>query len=96
MAKQLRHTEPAIDAIDVTDPSLYAQDSWRPVFARMRAEAPVHFCAESPFGPYWSINSHADIQAVEARPDIFSSSHVFGGITVVDLMGDFNLPQFIA
>jgi cytochrome P450 len=34
--------------------------------------------------------------AVEARPDMFSSSHTFGGITVVDLMGEFNLPQFIA
>nr|WP_310523448.1 cytochrome P450 [Polymorphobacter sp.] len=100
MATQLRPTDPAattpLAAIDVTDPALYANDSWRPVFARLRAEAPIHFCAHSPFGPYWSINSHADIQAVEARPDIFSSSHIYGGITVVDLMGDFNLPQFIA
>jgi cytochrome P450 len=62
----------------------------------LRAEAPVHFCADSPFGPYWSISNHADIMAVEARPDMFSSSHTFGGITVVDLMGEFNLPQFIA
>jgi cytochrome P450 len=82
--------------IDASDASLYALDAWRPVFARLRAEAPVHFCAHSPFGPYWSVSSHADIQAVEARPDIFSSSHEFGGITIVDLMGEFNLPQFIA
>ncbi len=100
MATQLRAADPVdttpIAAIDVTDPTLYANDSWRPWFARLRAEAPVHFCADSPFGPYWSISSHAEIQAVEARPDLFSSSHEFGGITVVDLMGEFNLPQFIA
>lgn len=82
--------------IDPSDASLYALDAWRPVFARLRAEAPVHFCAHSPFGPYWSVSSHADIQAVEARPDIFSSSHEFGGITIVDLFDEFNLPQFIA
>jgi cytochrome P450 len=82
--------------IDPSDASLYALDAWRPVFARLRAEAPVHFCAHSPFGPYWSVSTHADIQAVEARPDIFSSSHEFGGITIIDLMGEFNLPQFIA
>jgi cytochrome P450 len=82
--------------IDPSDASLYALDAWRPVFARLRAEAPVHFCAHSPFGPYWSVSSHADIQAVEARPDIFSSSHEFGGISIVDLFDEFNLPQFIA
>jgi cytochrome P450 len=100
MATQLRSQDPAhttpVEKIDVTDPALYADDTWRPWFERLRAEAPVHHCADSPFGPYWSISAHADIQAIEARPDIFSSSHEFGGITVVDLMGEFNLPQFIA
>jgi cytochrome P450 len=100
MATQLRAGDPAdttaLTAIDVTDPGLYAHDNWRPWFARLRRDAPVHYCADSPFGPYWSVCNHADIQAVEARPDLFSSSHVFGGITVVDLFGEFNLPQFIA
>jgi cytochrome P450 len=99
MATQMQSPElgevPIAD-IDASDASLYALDAWRPVFARLRAEAPVHFCAHSPFGPYWSVSSHADIQAVEARPDIFSSSHEFGGITIVDLFDEFNLPQFIA
>ena len=85
-----------LSAIDVSDAALYANDSWRPVFARLRAEAPVHFQANSPFGPYWSVTRHADIMAVEARPDIFSSSHEFGGITILDLFDEFNLPQFIA
>ena len=85
-----------LSAIDVSDATLYATDSWRPVFARLRAEAPVHFQPNSPFGPYWSVSRHADIMAVEARPDIFSSSHEFGGITILDLFDEFNLPQFIA
>ncbi|MFZ4382882.1 MAG: cytochrome P450, partial [Sandarakinorhabdus sp.] len=85
-----------LSAIDPSDATLYANDSWRPVFARLRAEAPVHHQPNSPFGPYWSVNRHADIMAVEARPDIFSSSHEFGGITVVDLLGEYNLPHFIA
>jgi cytochrome P450 len=102
MATQLRAAGPPdagttpLAEIDVTDPQLYALDQWRPWFARLRRDAPVHFCANSPFGAYWSICSHADIQAVEARPDLFSSSHEFGGITVVDLLDEFNLPQFIA
>jgi cytochrome P450 len=70
---------------DVTDPTIYAADTWRPVFEKMRAEAPVNYCPESPFGPYWSITRHADIQAVEAHPDVFSSSFEHGGITVADL-----------
>ncbi len=99
MATQLRADTAAtmpLSAIDVTDPNLYGHDTWRPWFARLRADAPVHYQANCPFGPYWSISGHADIQAIEARPDIYSSSHEFGGITVVDLMGEFKLPQFIA
>ena len=81
----LAHPAAAPVGADVTDPMLYATDSWRPVFERMRAEMPVNYCSESPFGPYWSITSHADIQAVEARPDVFSSSFEYGGITVANL-----------
>jgi cytochrome P450 len=51
----------------------------------MRARTPVNHCPDSPFGPYWSITRHADIQAVEAHPDVFSSSFEHGGITVADL-----------
>ena len=84
MATQTRTPDAPLGA-DVTDPNLYATDTWRPVFEKMRAEAPVNYCPESPFGPYWSITRHADIQTVEAHPDIFSSSYEHGGITVADL-----------
>ena len=98
MATQLRDQQDGIDlaTLDVTDANIYVTDSWRPVFAKLRAEAPVHFCANTPFGAYWSVSQHADIQAVEARPDLFSSDMKYGGITVLDQVGDINRPQFIA
>ena len=40
-----------LEAIDVSDPRLLEQDAWRPYFARLRDEAPVHYCADSAFGP---------------------------------------------
>jgi cytochrome P450 len=85
-----------LSAIDTSDATLYATDSWRPVFERLREEAPVHFQPNSPFGPFWSVSRHADIQAVEARPDIFSSDMKYGGITILDQVGEINRPQFIA
>ena len=85
-----------LDQIDVSDATIYAQDRWRPIFARLRAEAPIHYCAHSPFGPYWSISRHADIQLVEARPEIFSSDIKYGGITILDQEGEIARPQFIA
>jgi cytochrome P450 len=100
MATLLKPADPVmstpLDAIDVSRAELYAEDTWRPWFARLRAEAPVHHCADSIFGPYWSVSRHADIMAVEARPDLFSSSWEHGGITIIDLGGELALPQFIA
>ena len=45
--------------IDVSDPQLYLNDNWGAYFARLRAEAPVHFQENSPTGPYWSVSAHA-------------------------------------
>jgi hypothetical protein len=36
-----------LGSIDVSDPAIYQQDRWQPLFARLRREAPVHYCAES-------------------------------------------------
>ena len=46
----------ALEDIDVSDPKLYANDAWRPFFARLRDEDPVHYQANSAFGPFWSIH----------------------------------------
>jgi cytochrome P450 len=85
-----------LEAIDVSRPALYADGSWRPWFARLRAEAPVHFCAESATGPYWSVTRHADIKAVDTDHGRFSSE--VGGITIADVPADHEdrLDNFIA
>ncbi len=66
----------------------------------MRAEAPVYWCANSEFGPYWSVSSYKAIQHVEALPDIYSSSWEHGGITIADRDqyedAKIEMPMFIA
>ena len=94
MATQLKHDDLA--TLDVSRMEMWRDDAWRAPFQRLLAEDPVHYHADSVFGPYWSVTRHADIMAVEAHPEIFSSSFEFGGITIIDLAGDFKLPQFIA
>ena len=71
-----------LSAIDVSDPAIYEQDTWRPLFARLRREAPVHYCAESRYGPYWSVTRYNDIMAVELDHATYSSQQ--GGIQVED------------
>src|SRR5580765_1542742 len=62
-----------ITEIDVSNPFLYRQGKWMSYFARLREEAPVHYLADSPFGPFWSITRFADIQAVDSNPADFSA-----------------------
>ena len=85
-----------LDQIDVSDPELYQQDVWRPYFRRLRRDAPVHYCRESPNGPFWSVTKHRDIVDVEVRHRTFSSSSVLGGITLRDRPAELELPMFIA
>ena len=82
-----------IDAVDVSDPILFETDSWRPIFARLRSEAPVHHCADSPFGSYWSITRFEDIMAVDSNHQSFSS---IGGVSIGDRKPDFEAPNFIS
>jgi len=85
-----------LERIDVSDPTLYASGAWRPWFARLRAEDPVHFCPDSANGPYWSITRHADIRAVDTDHVRFSSE--VGGITIADVpeTDEVRLDNFIA
>ncbi|MDZ7826800.1 MAG: cytochrome P450 [Gammaproteobacteria bacterium] len=78
-------TDPAgipLEQIDVSRPERFRADSWRPWFARLREEAPVHWCPDSPVGPYWSVTSHALIKEVDSNHEVFSSEK--GGIAIVD------------
>jgi cytochrome P450 len=85
--------EQPLDAIDVSDPAIYQQDTWHPVFARLRRVAPVHYCAESRYGPYWSVTRYNDIMTVELDHATYSSQ--LGGIQVEDQPADMKRGSFI-
>ena len=62
-----------LSQIDVSDYELFTTDQLWGYFARLREEDPVHYCAESEFGPYWSVTKFDDIVEVEKNPEIYSS-----------------------
>ena len=71
-----------LEEIDVSRPELFRDDSWRPWFARLRAEAPVHYLKDSKNGPFWSVTSHALIKEVDTTHEVFSSEA--GGIAIAE------------
>jgi len=73
-----------LDAFQVDDPELFRSNTHRPWFERLRREDPVHWCAQSEFGPYWSVTRFNDIIAVDGAHQVFSSSSELGGITIFD------------
>ena len=81
--------------IDVSDPELYRSDQWRPYFARLRREAPVNYCANSPYGPYWAVSGYHAIEAVETNTQVFSSRADLGGIQIRDIPPGLNRPSFL-
>ncbi len=93
-----RHTAAtmALDDFHPGQPHLFQDDVIWPYFERLRRDAPVHWSAESPFGPYWSITTHDAIMAVDTNHHDFSSSYEHGGILIADTPADFPLPMFIA
>ena len=86
----------ALNPVDVSANALYVDDTWRAPFAQLRAEAPVSWRADSPFGGYWSVTTHALVQAVEVNPEVYSSRWDLGNITIADAVGGSEFPNFIA
>ncbi|MBA4013495.1 MAG: cytochrome P450 [Phenylobacterium sp.] len=83
-----------LDQLNPGDPTLFRTDAHWPVLERLRKEDPVHYTAESEYGPYWSITKYNDIMAVDTNHQVFSSE---GGITIATQDGDEGpLPMFIA
>ena len=84
-----------LSQIDVSNPKLYADDTWGQLFARLRREAPVHYCCKSAYGPFWSVTRYNDIMAVELDHATFSSSSEHGGIQIADLPPGAQYGNFI-
>lgn len=83
----------AVSDIDVSDPAIYQQDTWRPLFARLREEDPVHWTENEAFGGFWSVTRFEDIVAVDKNHQDFSSEPA---ITIGDYGEDLPVRQFIA
>ncbi len=72
-------------ALDPSEPHRFADGSAHAMFAQLRSEAPVHYCANSAFGPFWSICLHEDIVEIESLPKLYSSDVKHGGISIIDV-----------
>ena len=82
-----------LSQIDVSKADLFERGEHWDYFARLRRDDPVHYTADSDFGPYWSITKFKDIVQVETSHNIFSS---FPEIVIGDAPSDFRPPMFIA
>ncbi len=96
MASQTLSPDRAINPVDVSANALYTEDTWRVPFAQLRADMPISWRPDSPFGGYWSAVTHAHIQEIELTPEAFSSSWKLGNITIAQTVNEFDFPNFIA
>ncbi len=88
----------ADDLADVNpaDPKRFRDAKILPIFERMRATQPVHYCRQSPYGPFWSVTRYQDILAVDKNHQQFSSDAHFGGIMIDDaIVGDKDSDFFV-
>lgn len=85
-----------INPFEVSANAIYTEDQWREPFAKLRAEMPLSWRPESPFGAYWSVVTHDLVQEVELRHDVFSSRWDMGNITIAEAVNGEGFPNFIA
>ena len=82
----------ALDKLDVSQAELYEHDAQWGFFERLRREDPVHYCADSEYGPFWSVTKFNDIAHVEKNHQLFSSEPT---ITIADLPAEIPFQSFI-
>ena len=51
-----------LETLDVSKAEIFHSNQHGEYFRRLRQESPVHYCAESQFGPFWSITKFNDIK----------------------------------
>ncbi|GGF40084.1 hypothetical protein GCM10011519_12190 [Marmoricola endophyticus] len=85
--------EVSLTEIDVANPFMYRQGQFGPYARRLRDEAPVHYRAHSPFGPYWSLTRYDDIVAVDKDFERFSAEPQ---IVIGDPPDGLDIEMFIA
>ena len=68
-----------LESINMAQPILFKTEAHWKYFERLRNEDPVHYCAESDVGPFWSVTKFNDIFEVDNNHEVFSSDE---GITL--------------
>ena len=89
-----------LDQINVSHDELFVRDALHPYFERLRADAPVHYCKESAYGPYWSVTKFNDIVAIDTNHKVFSSDASVGSFVLDDTTlnavdGGIYMPNFL-
>ena len=80
----------------VADPQLFLNGDILDVLATLRARDPVHYCDDSPYGPYWSVTRYSDIMQVDKDYETFSSDAHLGGVMIDDdIVGDVDSEFFV-
>jgi cytochrome P450 len=82
-----------LDQMDPSQAELFKTGAHHDYFRRLRQEDPVHYTADSAFGPFWSITKFNDIVAVDTNHQVFSSKR---DIVIGDQAEGFAPPMFIA
>ena len=75
----------ALEDIDPAQDELFEADAHWGFFERLRKEDPVHYTADSAYGPYWSLTRYKDIFQVDTDHDTFTSTH---GVQMLRKRGD--------
>jgi cytochrome P450 len=94
-ARERAYSTPLKD-FHVADVSHFTTDTHWPWFERLRREDPVHYCADSEYGAYWSVTRFHDIVTVDSNHEVFSSDSSRGGIMIADAFEPSADSSFIA
>lgn len=79
---------PDLSSIDISDYALWRDDPPYEIFARLRAEQPIHFSPLDSFpheAGFWSVVRHEDIREISLDFETFSSER--GGVVLLDDIG---------
>ena len=87
----------SLHSIHVADPKRFSDGNILELLEVLRIQDPVHYCEDSPYGPYWSITRYNDIMQVDKDYETFSSDAHLGGIMIDDdIVGDAESDFFVS
>lgn len=87
----------SLHSIHVADPKRFSDGNVLELLEVLRTQDPVHYCEDSPYGPYWSITRYNDIMQVDKDYETFSSDAHLGGIMIDDdIVGDAESDFFVS